>query len=720
MEAETETTTTAAATTTEPATDAEASSSAEITDPPKESVDDPSAAEPAATDTATPDAEYHPVVIVGGGIGGLVLALCLDRAYNPPGEEKLLPIHVYESTAAYKSDAGGAIGLYANGLRVLRDLSAAAGPTPDLLAEARAAGCDYVYRRWMRHDGTEVAVAREDELLPDLDGGAGVGVLGGGAATLPGLEDPEGARADRRPRGGSVKGILTLPRRLSKLFVGKRHDGGNGNKSESASTSSPASTPGSTPREENDAAGTSEGAEPVTETESASDAKNTISTIESLVPPQQTIETELLSLGIRRWKYQQVLYEACVRAGIHIHFGKRLQQVTSVVEPGRRDPRTCLHFKDGTRVETSLSIGADGINSKVRSYVTNPRPEGEEGDEKEFVPEYTGVRTNLLRSIDWSQVTCLMGSANVPRIRGICFPSSATTKCHACYYPTRVPPPGNTGSTTSDGDKTTADGETTPENTTTDNEQDYEQVFQIYFPSPIERPDTWRTLTPEEAKQECRDLAKKLREDGWHEQFLAPLESETLTGVLRVGLRSREALDCWHVGGNAPSENDVGEGEGAAANDASAGRAVLLGDAAHPPVPYIGQGAQMAMEDAGTLALLLKHFCPLLESKNDSNIENENNNDNSSSKFPDRILDFSNFEKAMEVYESLRVTRTKTILGSSVQLGKTQQKRADSKLYNAWRELSIKAQVWAYGTLPVMRPGAAFDYKAKVEEVLAK
>jgi salicylate hydroxylase len=185
-------------------------------------------------------------------------------------------------------------------------------------------------------------------------------------------------------------------------------------------------------------------------------------------------------------------------------------------------------------------------------------------------------------------------------------------------------------------------------------------------------------------------LAKKLRDDGWNEQFLAPLESPSLKGVLRVGLRSREALDVWHVGG-------YGED-----GSSGIGRAVLLGDAAHPPVPYIGQGAQMAMEDAGTLALLLEFFCPINGDGDDPMTE----------------IDLSKFQNAMEVYEKLRVPRTKTVLGSSVQLGKTQQKRADSKIYNAWRELSIKAQVWAYGTLPVMRPGAAFDYRAKVEEAL--
>jgi len=29
-----------------------------------------------------------------------------------------------------------------------------------------------------------------------------------------------------------------------------------------------------------------------------------------------------------------------------------------------------------------------------------------------------------------------------------------------------------------------------------DDVRDYKQVFQVYFLSPVERPDTWRTLTP--------------------------------------------------------------------------------------------------------------------------------------------------------------------------------------------------------------------------------
>ncbi|KAK1748414.1 monooxygenase-related protein [Skeletonema marinoi] len=314
-----------------------------------------------ASDDAT---EYHPLVIVGGGIGGLVLALCLDQQYNQNSKNSsskpLLPIHVYESTSAYTANAGGAIGLYPNGLRVLQNLNDTA---PKLLSQVREAGCDYIYRRWMRHDGLEVAVAREDELLPDLVDEAGDDDVETAAATTTtstAADSSTTANADRRPRRGSF-GMLA--NRLS-------------GRSLSSTTTS------SSPR----------------------------------------VETELQSLGIRRWKYQQVLYEACIEAGIKIHFGKRLQNAITT-----NDSKTVLHFKDGSKVMTSLLIGADGINSKVRNYVVNPTSDEEKQKSlEEFMPEYTGV-------------TCLMGCANVPFMRGICFPSSATSKCHACYYPTKVP-----------------------------------------------------------------------------------------------------------------------------------------------------------------------------------------------------------------------------------------------------------------------------------------
>ena len=44
-------------------------------------------------------------------------------------------------------------------------------------------------------------------------------------------------------------------------------------------------------------------------------------------------------------------------------------------------------------------------------------------------------------------------------------------------------------------------------------------------------------------------------------------------------------------------------------------------------------------------------------------------------------------------YEALRIPRTRKVLGSSHDLGKTQQDRADSPWYNFRREWSIRLQV---------------------------
>ena len=40
------------------------------------------------------------------------------------------------------------------------------------------------------------------------------------------------------------------------------------------------------------------------------------------------------------------------------------------------------------------------------------------------------------------------------------------------------------------------------------------------------------------------------------------------------------------------------------------------------------------------------------------------------------------------------------------------------KLYSVWKEIPIKAQVWVYGTLSVIRLGVVFGYQVVVEEAL--
>jgi len=251
------------------------------------------------------------------------------------------------------------------------------------------------------------------------------------------------------------------------------------------------------------------------------------------------------------------------------------------------------------------------------------------------------VREAVVASLkaEFTGVTCVMGAAPLPRpVRGICFPSSSTTKNHGCYYPT-------------------GDGES---------------IFQLYFPAKT-MDDAWGTLSAEEGRQYCAELADRLTADGWHADLVTPLRHAQT--VIRLGIFAREPLERWVGGG---------------------GRIVLVGDAAHPPVPYIGQGAMMAMEDVGVLALLLRHHCCAGGQKPFAPTE-------------------ASLAAVSDDYQGMRIARTRHVLGNSHKLGATQQKRADSWIYNLQREWAIRLQVMWYGTLPIMRPGAAYDYAADVD-----
>jgi ribulose 1,5-bisphosphate synthetase/thiazole synthase len=81
-------------------------------------------------------AESVDVVIAGAGIVGLVLALAFAK-------QGIAPVHVFEQAAAFHDDVGAGMGMYPNGLRVIRDIS------PDLLRKVQEAGYPYKYRRWM-------------------------------------------------------------------------------------------------------------------------------------------------------------------------------------------------------------------------------------------------------------------------------------------------------------------------------------------------------------------------------------------------------------------------------------------------------------------------------------------------------------------------------------------------------------------------------------------
>ena len=67
---------------------------------------------------------------------GLVLALALKKYCH-------ILVDIYEQADAFHDDVGAGMGMYPNGLRVIRDIS------PNLLMEIRNAGYEYQFRRWM-------------------------------------------------------------------------------------------------------------------------------------------------------------------------------------------------------------------------------------------------------------------------------------------------------------------------------------------------------------------------------------------------------------------------------------------------------------------------------------------------------------------------------------------------------------------------------------------
>ncbi|HYP71298.1 MAG TPA: FAD-dependent monooxygenase, partial [Variovorax sp.] len=73
--------------------------------------------------------------------------------------------------------------------------------------------------------------------------------------------------------------------------------------------------------------------------------------------------------------------------------------------------------------------------------------------------------------------------------------------------------------------------------------------------------------------------------EGWHENIIRLFEKTDAQQIFKWGLFDRDPMAQW-----------------------SQGRVTLLGDAAHPMLPFLSQGAAMAIEDAYVLAAALSHF----------------------------------------------------------------------------------------------------------------
>lgn len=282
-------------------------------------------------------------------------------------------------------------------------------------------------------------------------------------------------------------------------------------------------------------------------------------------------EDGLEPLGIRRWKLQKVLYEAALDAGIQIHFNKKITHVREV-QSAKEETGTDggsgankaveVQFADGTSIRTRLLLAADGSKSPTRSAVIAAEAAAEkEGGSGESNPSSEDdpasnngssskkKPTTRKSKLTYTGTTCLYGTAPVGRDdRGLCLPTSETTKCHGAFFPV-------------------GEGE---------------QCFQFHFPTPAEKKKKrdknsecggssssggWTALLKSVGRDECRELADQLKVDGWHDKYLQPL------------YHADSALKVPFALLQPPLETFVYLNN----------RVVLLGDAAHPAVPYLGE-----------------------------------------------------------------------------------------------------------------------------------
>lgn len=292
-----------------------------------------------------------------------------------------------------------------------------------------------------------------------------------------------------------------------------------------------------------------------------------------------------------------------------------------------------VHFNKGASGAEQLEEGLVRVDFEDGTSRLTRMLFGCDGGHSKIREVVAGNESKLV----YTGVTCLMGIAECDaEKKGISFPSS-NRDVHAVFFPTGP----------------------------------NEQCFQFHFP--IEEKDAdrmnWGNLSQSVGQQDCKLLAEKLRKEGWHERFLEPLEN--VQHAVRVGFALLEPkLGRWVKG-----------------------RIALCGDAAHPPVPYIGQGAQQGMEDVGVAVAMLKHCC-----------------------CKSGTFDLTNFDRAMTIYEEIRKERSSKILQFSKELGGLQASRAGTGNAITEAESLLLGDVLLNGTLPIMYDGADHDYKKDAEE----
>lgn len=225
-----------------------------------------------------------------------------------------------------------------------------------------------------------------------------------------------------------------------------------------------------------------------------------------LTTPSGELEKRLglLVVVVHRAELLDVLVRACDPARVHL--GARFDRFA------QDDARVTAVFASGNRAHGDVLVGADGLNSVVRTQLHGPQP-----------PRYSGYTA-------WRGV--------------VAFDTDRVRAGESWGYGRRfgyVPMAGR----------------------------------RVYWFATRNTPEGGRN------RDEKAHLERLFR--GWHDPIEALIEATPATGILRNDIYDRPVLQRW---GN--------------------GRVTLLGDAAHPMTPNLGQGACQALEDAVVLARCLR------------------------------------------------------------------------------------------------------------------
>ena len=133
------------------------------------------------------------------------------------------------------------------------------------------------------------------------------------------------------------------------------------------------------------------------------------------------------------------------------------------------------------------------------------------------------------------------------------------------------------------------------------------------------------------------------------------------------------------------------------------GRTALLGDACHPTLPHLAQGAAQAIEDAAVLAAVLD-LCP-----DDSG---------------------ESVGKALRVYEMVRKERAEMLVelaaasGRALHLGDGEAKKErdrqfkEGKVPDKWADADVQREIYGCDIVAVAEEGFAEMFKSLSEEVM--